>query len=63
MSVLQEFNSIYPNLKFTLETESQNKLNYLDININKHHNKVAFEIYEIYTTTDTIIRDSSCHPN
>jgi hypothetical protein len=34
---LQEFNTVHSKLKFTLETETRNKINYLDITINKHH--------------------------
>jgi hypothetical protein len=61
-NTLQEFNTVQPKLKFTLETETQNKINFLDITINKQHNKLTFGIYRKPTTTDTIIHNNSCHP-
>jgi hypothetical protein len=43
-NTLQEFNTVHPKLKFTLETETHNKVNYLDITTDKHHNKLIFGI-------------------
>jgi hypothetical protein len=60
--MLEEFNTVHPNLKFTLETETHNKINYLDITINKQ-DKLTFGIYRKPTTTDIIIHNKSCHPN
>jgi hypothetical protein len=62
-NTLQELNTVHPKLKFTLETETRNKINYLDIIINKQHDKLKFGIYRKPTTTDTIIHNNSCHPN
>jgi hypothetical protein len=62
-NTLQEFNTVHPKLKFTLETETQNKIKSLDITINKEHDKLKFGFYCKPTTTDTIIYNNSCHPH
>jgi outer membrane lipopolysaccharide assembly protein LptE/RlpB len=59
--MLQEFNTMQPKLKFTLETETQNKINYHDIKIKEQHNKLKFGIYCKPTTANTIIHDNLCH--
>jgi len=48
-------------LKFTLEQEKENRINFLDITIIKDE-KMSFNIYRKPTTTDTIIPIDSCHP-
>jgi hypothetical protein len=62
-NTLSEFNSIYPNIKFTMENEIHNTLNYLDLTITVNHNELTFGIYRKPTNTDLIIHDDSCHPN
>jgi hypothetical protein len=62
-NTLKELNTVHPNLKLTLETETHNKINYFDITINKQQDKLTFGIYRKPTTTDTIIHNNSCHPN
>jgi hypothetical protein len=49
-------------MAFTIEKEQNNKINFLDITINKQQDSVAFEIYRKPTTTDIIIPNDSCHP-
>jgi hypothetical protein len=49
-------------MKFTLEEEENNKLNFLDIIINKGQDDPCFEIHRNPTATDTIIPNDSCHP-
>ena len=61
--VLKEFNNITPKLRFTLEKEKNNKINFLDITIIKNPEGLTFEIYRKPTTTDLIIPNDSCHPN
>jgi hypothetical protein len=61
-NILKEFNTVHPNLKFTLETETHNKINYLNITVNKQ-DKLTFGIFRKPTTTDPIIHNNSCHPN
>jgi hypothetical protein len=58
---LQEFNNIQSNVQLTIEKE-QNKMNFLDITIQKTANYQAFGIYRRLTTTDTTIHNTSCHP-
>ena len=62
-NVLDYFNSVTPNMKFTLEKEENNKINFLDITIAKGHDSLLFEIYRKPTTTDVIIPNDSCHPS
>ena len=60
--VLSSFNSFCPNLQFTLELEKDNKLNFLDITIEKTNTGFSYNIYRKATTTDTIIPMDSNHP-
>jgi hypothetical protein len=53
---------IHPKIKFTMEEEQDNKINYLDITIVKTHNRLQLGIYRKPTTTDHIIHNDSCHP-
>ena len=55
-------NTITNSLQFTLETEMNNKINFLDLTLTKIHNKINFNIYRKPTTTDHAIHASSCHP-
>jgi hypothetical protein len=61
-NTLEEFNTLHPKLKFTMEKETQNKINYLDLTITKKHNQLTFGIYRKPITTDSIIHNDSCHP-
>jgi hypothetical protein len=60
--VLNSFNNINPELKFSMEQEKDNKLNFLDITITKDANKLTYEVYRKPTTSDTIIHKDSCQP-
>jgi hypothetical protein len=62
-NTLNEFNRIHLKIKFTVEKETQNKINCLDVTITKEGNKLTFAIYRKPTTTDSIIHNDSCHPN
>jgi hypothetical protein len=62
-NTIDEFNKIHPKIKFTIDKEIQNKINYLDLTINKEDNKLTFTVYRKPTTTDSIIHNDSCHPN
>jgi hypothetical protein len=53
---------IHPNIKFTTETESNNKIHYLDITIHRTPTNWVTSIYRKPTFTDTIIPYSSNHP-
>ena len=49
-------------MKFSLELEADNRLNYLDLTLIKNPNGLSFDIYRKPTATDTIIPMDSCHP-
>lgn len=55
-------NSLHPKIKFTLEIEVNNSINFLDLTITKVNNKHQFSIFHKETHTDTIIPSSSFHP-
>jgi predicted GIY-YIG superfamily endonuclease len=55
-------NSIHPKLKFTLEFEQDNRLNFLDLTLNKNSDRFSFKIYRKPTATDTTIHATSHHP-
>lgn len=59
----QKFNSLHPKIKFTIETEQNKTINFLDLTISNHNNHHKFQIYRKPTTTDVIISNKSCHPN
>jgi hypothetical protein len=49
-------------MKFTLEMECNNKINFLDITIQKTKQNLSVRIYWKPTAMDVIIPNSSCHP-
>lgn len=51
---LMYLNSFNQKIQFTMEA-GKDQLNYLDLSIKKHRNKLEFEIYRKPTQTDTII--------
>jgi hypothetical protein len=55
------FNGLAPTIKFTLETETDNSINFLDISIQNKGNKLTFNIHCKPTATDIIIPIDSCH--
>jgi hypothetical protein len=57
-----EFNNLAPTIKFSIEKEHNNKIDFLDITINKETEKFKYSIFRKPTTTDVIIPDDSCHP-
>jgi hypothetical protein len=61
-SILSEFKAIHQNLKFTAETEIDNKINYLDITMHRTPTDWKISIYRKPTFTDTIIPYTSNHP-
>ncbi|KAK5650241.1 hypothetical protein RI129_001270 [Pyrocoelia pectoralis] len=49
------------NIKFTLETENNNSINFLDLTITRNTNNIEYDIYRKPTTTDVIIPFHSFH--
>jgi hypothetical protein len=63
ISILNEFNSIFPSLDFTCEMEDKNSLNFLDITIKKTINHdLVFNIFRNPSATDTVINFHSNDP-
>jgi hypothetical protein len=60
--LLSSFNKLTPNLKFTLEKETEGKINFLDITIHRESSGLSIEIYRKPTYTHYIILKDSCHP-
>jgi len=58
---LDDFNAVHPNLKFTAETETNNKINYLDVTIHKTYTNWKISIYRKPTFTATSIPYTSNH--
>ena len=42
--VFNLFNNIMPTMKFTVEEEKENKINFLDITISKENDNLSFDI-------------------
>lgn len=59
---LNFINSLHSKIGFTMEFEENNKINFLDLTIKKHQNKLKFEIFHKPTHIDTVIHNSSAHP-
>ncbi|XP_044766282.1 uncharacterized protein LOC123322402 [Coccinella septempunctata] len=62
---LKEFhewiNKLHMNINFTLELESERRINFLDLSISRHLNKLTFSIYRKPSQTSTKINKTSCH--
>jgi hypothetical protein len=56
------FNLVSSTIKFSLETENDCNINFLDISINNRDNQLTFNIHRKPTTTNIIIPADSCHP-
>jgi len=60
-NIHNDFNTLHPNMKFTAETETNNKLNFLNITVHKTPTNWKISIYRKPSFTDTIIPYSSNH--
>ncbi|XP_017464979.1 PREDICTED: importin subunit beta-like [Rhagoletis zephyria] len=62
--ILDYLNEQHKNIAFTMDKEKKGKLNYLDltIKINKTTNRLEYEMYRKPTATDTVIHETSNHP-
>jgi hypothetical protein len=56
------FNKLAPTLKFTIETENDKAINFLDIAIKHKETRLEFNVHRKPTATDVIIYKDSCHP-
>lgn len=55
-------NNLHPKIKFKLEVEVDNSINFLDLTITREHCRHNFQIYRKPTHTDVVIPAASCHP-
>jgi hypothetical protein len=60
--VLHKFNNLTPKLQFTLDEETNDSINFLNITITKTTDRLSYKIYRKPTTTNSIIPFDSCHP-
>jgi hypothetical protein len=60
---LNEFNKLQPTIKFTIEKELHESVNFLDLTIHREEEKFLFSIYRKPTQTDIIVPNDSCHPH
>jgi len=58
----QIINNKQPTIKFTLEVETDNQINFLDLTIRNENSKHIFKIYRKPTQTNQTIHNSSHHP-
>lgn len=57
-----DINSVHDKIQFTIEKEQNRQLNFLDVTIKIQNHQHTFDIYRKPTTTDTIIHQTSNHP-
>lgn len=60
---LNLLNNINQIMQFTIEKETNNSINFLDLKIQKDNNKLSYQIYRKLTITDTVIPIDSKHPD
>jgi hypothetical protein len=60
--LLTKFNSLHPDIQFKLESETESRLNFLDLTIHRMQDKLQYDIYRKPTATDIMIHSQSCHP-
>lgn len=60
--IIQQANSIHPNLTFNHTTEDNGTISFLDLSIHRSDTNITIGIYRKPTTTDTVIHNTSNHP-
>ena len=64
LSIFLDFiNNIHKNIQFTLEVETNNSINFLDLKITREENKHKFAIFHKPSHTDITIHNTSLHPH
>ena len=61
-TLLQHLNAQHPRMQFTMESETDNKLPFLDVLVQRENNTLTTSVYRKPTHTDQYIHYSSCHP-
>ena len=62
LDFVQNLNNCHNKIKFKLELEQNNSINFLDLTITREHCRHEFEIYRKPTYTNVVIPATSCHP-
>lgn len=60
--ILNDFNNLHPNLKFTFESGLNRSINFLDLSISIKQKRLNFNIFRKPTTTNHTIHNTSSHP-
>jgi len=60
--ILSYMNNVHKHLEFQITEEENNNINYLDLTIHRHNNKLSKEIYRKPTHTDVTMHFTSNHP-
>jgi hypothetical protein len=60
---LTEFNEQQHIIKFTIEKELHNSINFLDLSTHRRKKELKFSIFRKPTQTDTIMSNDSYHPH
>jgi hypothetical protein len=60
--ILNEFNKLQPTIKFTIEKELHESVNFLDLTIHREEKKLLFSINRKPIQTVIIIPSDSCYP-
>jgi hypothetical protein len=61
-NTLTDFNSMHLNIQFTIQKETENKLNYLGLTITNLHSTLTRNIFRKPTAIYLITHNNSCHP-
>ncbi|XP_050498525.1 uncharacterized protein LOC126886857 [Diabrotica virgifera virgifera] len=61
-NILYLLNNLHPAINFTLETESNKSINFLDLTLTRMDSKLIFSVFRKPTQTDHTIPRSSNHP-
>jgi hypothetical protein len=61
-NTLNDFNTIHNKVQFSMETENNNNINFLDLSIILSDSNLKFGVFRKPTATDIMIHSMSCHP-
>lgn len=60
--IIRNINKLHDNIKFKIEEEFENKLNFLDLTIVNNHNSFNYSIFRKITQSSLVIPFDSIHP-
>jgi hypothetical protein len=59
--ILEQFNAQHKELQFTINEETNNQIEYLDLKLTNKQGQVEIGVYRKPTMTDVTINNNSCH--